>query len=94
MATSLELFGSDSHIAASLKRLNFACLFPLLRIIMSGHGKAGGKLKPLKKAKAADKNLTEEDIAFKNKQREEKKALDALKEKVATKGFVKTKVGK
>jgi len=57
-------------------------------------GRQAGKAKPLKKPKAAEKELSEEDIAFKKKQAEEKKALAALKEKVATKGFVKTKASK
>lgn len=52
-----------------------------------------GKAKPLTKPKAGPKDLSEEDIAFKKKQAEDKKAMEKLKAQVATKGFVKTKVG-
>jgi hypothetical protein len=38
-------------------------------------GKDGGKAKPLKQAKAGEKVVLEEDLAFKKKQMEEKKAL-------------------
>lgn len=53
-----------------------------------------GKAKPLTKPKSGPKDLSEEDIAFKKKQAEDKKAMEKLKAQVATKGFVKTKVGK
>lgn len=56
-------------------------------------GKAGGKAKPLTAPKAAAKDLSAEDLAFQQRQKDEKKALAALKDQVATKGFVKTKVG-
>jgi hypothetical protein len=52
----------------------------------------GGKMKPLKAPKKEVVELTEEDILFKQKQKENKKDLDKLKELSATpKGFIKTK---
>ncbi|KAL0479801.1 tma7 [Acrasis kona] len=42
-------------------------------------GKDGGKKKPLKKAKGDDKVETDEDLAFKEKQKEQQKALQDLK---------------
>jgi len=48
-------------------------------------GRDAGKAKPLKAPKKAAKELTEEDLAFKNKQKAEaaamKKAAEALKAK-------------
>jgi hypothetical protein len=46
-------------------------------------GKAGGKAKPLKQAKAADKNLSPEDIKFHEKQKADRAAEAALKKKIA-----------
>jgi len=54
---------------------------------------SGGKLKPLKAPKKADKDLSAEDIAFQQKQKAEAAALKALKGQIADKGFVKAKVG-
>ena len=55
-------------------------------------GKAGGKAKPLKKPKAADKDLDENDKAFLQKKKEEAAAFKALKEKAGAKGgFAKVK---
>lgn len=52
----------------------------------------GGKAKPLKAPKKEVTELTEEDKLFKQKQKEDKKALDKLKEDASTpKGFIKTK---
>ncbi|KIH65298.1 translation machinery associated TMA7 [Ancylostoma duodenale] len=41
-------------------------------------GRQGGKAKPLKQPKKADKTLDEEDLEFKKKQLEEKKKLAEL----------------
>ena len=58
-------------------------------------GKAGGKAKPLKKPKAAAKDLDESDLDFQKKKKEEAAALKALKEKAAGKGgFAKVKGSK
>ncbi|GAB0491245.1 hypothetical protein MMPV_002497 [Pyropia vietnamensis] len=38
-------------------------------------GRDGGKAKPLKQKKPAEKHLSEEDIAFKQKQKEDAKKL-------------------
>eukprot|EP00389_Voromonas_pontica_P016421 GDKH01025666.1.p3 GENE.GDKH01025666.1~~GDKH01025666.1.p3 ORF type:complete len:53 (+),score=22.51 GDKH01025666.1:82-240(+) len=48
-------------------------------------GREGGKAKPLKAPKAAEKNLDEADIAFKKKQAEEQKAMKAAAAKVGAK---------
>uniref|UniRef100_A0A3B3TKK1 Translation machinery associated 7 homolog n=1 Tax=Poecilia latipinna TaxID=48699 RepID=A0A3B3TKK1_9TELE len=47
---------------------------------------SGGKKKPLKAPKKQNKELDDEDVAFKQKQKEEQKAMDALKAKATGKG--------
>jgi hypothetical protein len=56
-------------------------------------GRQGGKKKPLKAAKKqGGGEMTEEDLAFKQKQREEAQALKELQARAAgTKGLVKKK---
>ncbi|XP_019735080.1 translation machinery-associated protein 7 [Hippocampus comes] len=49
-------------------------------------GREGGKKKPLKAAKKQTKEMDDDDIAFKQKQKEEQKALEALKVKASGKG--------
>ncbi|KAJ2726042.1 Translation machinery-associated protein 7 [Coemansia sp. Benny D115] len=49
-------------------------------------GRDGGKKKPLKAPKAKKQEFDEEDLAFKNKQREEAKKVKELKEKAQGKG--------
>ena len=49
-------------------------------------GKEGGKVKPLKKAKGKQNELDEDDIAFKQKQKEDAAKLKALKDQAAGKG--------
>jgi len=49
-------------------------------------GREGGKKKPLKAPKKQNKDVDEEDQAFKQKQKEEQKALEALKAKASGKG--------
>ncbi|XP_065166852.1 translation machinery-associated protein 7 homolog [Atheta coriaria] len=49
-------------------------------------GREGGKKKPLKAPKKADKDLDEEDLAFKQKQKEAQKALADAKNKAGQKG--------
>ncbi|RSH82816.1 Translation machinery-associated protein 7 [Saitozyma podzolica] len=46
----------------------------------------GGKAKPLKAPKKADKVLDEDDLAFKEKQKKEAAELKALKDKAGQKG--------
>ncbi|XP_030230057.1 translation machinery-associated protein 7 [Gadus morhua] len=41
----------------------------------------GGKKKPLKAPKKQNKDLDDEDMAFKQKQKDDAKAMDALKAK-------------
>ena len=48
-------------------------------------GKEGGKAKPLKKAKSKQADL-DDDLAFKQKQKEDAAKLKALKEQAAGKG--------
>ncbi|XP_053082945.1 translation machinery-associated protein 7 isoform X1 [Pangasianodon hypophthalmus] len=47
---------------------------------------AGGKKKPLKAPKKQTKEMDEDAVAFKQKQKEEQKAMEALKAKAAGKG--------
>ncbi|XP_077385949.1 translation machinery-associated protein 7 [Festucalex cinctus] len=49
-------------------------------------GREGGKKKPLKAPKKQNKDLDEEEVAFKQKQKEDQKALDAMKAKASGKG--------
>ncbi|XP_068605284.1 translation machinery-associated protein 7 [Brachionichthys hirsutus] len=49
-------------------------------------GREGGKKKPLKAPKKQNKELDEEEVAFKQKQKEDQKALEQLKSKAAGKG--------
>jgi len=51
----------------------------------------GGKKKPLKQPKKVQKELDDDDIAFKEKQVEEKKKLKEAQDRAkSSKGFVKT----
>ncbi|XP_016403455.1 translation machinery-associated protein 7-like [Sinocyclocheilus rhinocerous] len=49
-------------------------------------GREGGKKKPLKAAKKQSKDMDDEDMAFKQKQKEEQKAMEQLKAKATGKG--------
>ncbi|KAM5147787.1 translation machinery-associated protein 7 [Mantella aurantiaca] len=49
-------------------------------------GRDGGKKKPLKQPKKSSKDLDDEDVAFKQKQKEEQKKLDEMKSKASQKG--------
>ncbi|KAJ8359074.1 hypothetical protein SKAU_G00155990 [Synaphobranchus kaupii] len=49
-------------------------------------GREGGKKKPLKQPKKQSKDVDDEDAAFKQKQKEDQKQLDAMKAKAAGKG--------
>jgi len=49
-------------------------------------GRQGGKKKPLKAPKKAGGDMDEDDAAFKQKQREEQKALKEASAKAAKKG--------
>ncbi|CAJ0924929.1 unnamed protein product [Ranitomeya imitator] len=49
-------------------------------------GREGGKKKPLKQPKKSGKDLDEEDVAFKQKQKEEQKKLEEMKGKASQKG--------
>ncbi|XP_061543667.1 translation machinery-associated protein 7 [Phyllopteryx taeniolatus] len=49
-------------------------------------GREGGKKKPLKAPKKQSKDLDDDEVAFKQKQKEEQKALDMLKAKASGKG--------
>lgn len=49
-------------------------------------GREGGKKKPLKQPKKADKDLEDEDVAFKQKQKDAAKALADAKAKASQKG--------
>ena len=49
-------------------------------------GRDGGKKKPLKAPKKQGKDLDDEDLAFKQKQKEDQKAMGEMKAKAAGKG--------
>lgn len=49
-------------------------------------GREGGKKKPLKQAKKDKKEMDEEDIAHKQKLKDEKKAMEQAKAKASQKG--------
>ncbi|XP_060897824.1 translation machinery-associated protein 7 [Labrus mixtus] len=49
-------------------------------------GREGGKKKPLKAPKKASKEMDDDEVAFKQKQKEDQKALEALKTKASGKG--------
>ncbi|KAE8786836.1 Coiled-coil domain-containing protein [Hordeum vulgare] len=51
-----------------------------------GAGFAGGKAKPLKQAKVAEKDYDENDLAYLQKKKDEQKALKELKAKAGQKG--------
>ncbi|PIK33126.1 hypothetical protein BSL78_30060 [Apostichopus japonicus] len=62
--------------------------FPLYRRLAEFRmsGRQGGKKKPLKQAKKASKDLDEDELAFKQKQKEDQKKLQELKSKASQKG--------
>ncbi|KAL1449963.1 hypothetical protein WDU94_002429 [Cyamophila willieti] len=49
-------------------------------------GREGGKKKPLKAPRKEQKELDDEDLALRQKQKEQQKALEAAKVKAAQKG--------
>ncbi|ODN00072.1 Translation machinery-associated protein 7 [Orchesella cincta] len=49
-------------------------------------GREGGKKKPLKAPKKDNKEMDDDDLQRKQKQKEEQKALEAMKAKAAQKG--------
>ncbi|KAL2001232.1 hypothetical protein VTN02DRAFT_2075 [Thermoascus thermophilus] len=57
---------------------------------MGGIGREGGKAKPLKAPKKEKKELDEEDLAFREKQKAEAKARKELAEKAKGKGPMST----
>ncbi|KAL4764351.1 translation machinery-associated protein 7 [Aspergillus foveolatus] len=57
---------------------------------MGGASREGGKVKPLKAAKKEKKELDEDDLAFKERQRAEAKAKKELMEKAKGKGPLNT----
>ncbi|KAE8360665.1 translation machinery associated TMA7 [Aspergillus caelatus] len=57
---------------------------------MGGASREGGKVKPLKAAKKDKKELDDDDLAFKEKQRAEAKAKKDLLDKAKGKGPLNT----
>ncbi|CRK98643.1 CLUMA_CG012017, isoform A [Clunio marinus] len=53
-------------------------------------GREGGKKKPLKAPKKEGKELDEEDMKFKQQQKEQQKKMDEMKAKAAGKGPLAT----
>uniref|UniRef100_A0A8W8LUS9 Translation machinery-associated protein 7 homolog n=1 Tax=Magallana gigas TaxID=29159 RepID=A0A8W8LUS9_MAGGI len=49
-------------------------------------GREGGKKKPLKNPKKQSKDLDDDEMAFKQKQREEQKAMKEMQAKASGKG--------
>ena len=76
---AIRLLGSISAGFNICFLFHFCCLFERMA------GKEGGKKKPLKQKKT-DKGIeTDEDRAFKAKQKEEQAALKAMREKLGKK---------
>jgi len=57
---------------------------------MGGQSREGGKIKPLKGPKKEKKDLDEDDMAFREKQRADAKAKKELSEKAKGKGPLNT----
>ncbi|KAK2738019.1 Translation machinery-associated protein 7 [Myotisia sp. PD_48] len=57
---------------------------------MGGASREGGKLKPLKSKKKEAKELDEEELEFRNKQKEDAKARKALADLAKGKGPMNT----
>ncbi|KAE8349713.1 translation machinery associated TMA7 [Aspergillus coremiiformis] len=57
---------------------------------MGGQSREGGKVKPLKAAKKDKKELDEDELAFKEKQRADAKAKKDLMDKAKGKGPLNT----
>lgn len=57
---------------------------------MGGQSREGGKVKPLKAAKKDKKELDDDDLAFKERQRAEAKAKKELMDKAKGKGPLNT----
>ncbi|KAB8067509.1 translation machinery associated TMA7 [Aspergillus leporis] len=57
---------------------------------MGGQSREGGKVKPLKSAKKEKKDIDEDDLAFKEKQRADAKAKKDLMDKAKGKGPLNT----
>ncbi|XP_038668329.1 translation machinery-associated protein 7 [Scyliorhinus canicula] len=53
-------------------------------------GREGGKKKPLKQPKKMNKDVDEDDVAFKQKKKDEQKKLEEMKAKAAGKGPLST----
>lgn len=65
-------------------------LFQSTHIKMGGANREGGKVKPLKQAKKAQKDLDEDDMAFLEKKRADEKARKELAAKAGGKGPLNT----
>ncbi|KAK6070032.1 coiled-coil domain-containing [Seiridium cupressi] len=57
---------------------------------MGGQNREGGKVKPLKAAKKANKDLDEDDMAYMEKKRAEEKARKEMAAKAGGKGPLNT----
>ncbi|KAF7542910.1 hypothetical protein G7Z17_g11175 [Cylindrodendrum hubeiense] len=57
---------------------------------MGGNNREGGKAKPLKAAKKANKELDEDDLAYLEKKRAEEKARKEMASKAGGKGPLNT----
>ncbi|KAF9889964.1 hypothetical protein FE257_006838 [Aspergillus nanangensis] len=57
---------------------------------MGGQSREGGKVKPLKAAKKQQKDLDDEDVAFKERQKAEAAAKKAMLDKAKGKGPLNT----
>merc|ERR1711862_431293 len=77
----LQIMGNSAELK---KSVCFAKSKPSFLLTMSG--REGGKKKPLKAPKKQDKELDDEDMAFKQKQKEQQKALKEAQAKASGKG--------
>merc|ERR1711894_525392 len=66
--------------------LHFVQLNQNRNLLSTMSGREGGKKKPLKAPKKQEKDLDDEDLAFKNKQKEQQKALKDAQAKASGKG--------
>ncbi|KAI1811425.1 translation machinery associated TMA7 [Poronia punctata] len=57
---------------------------------MGGQNREGGKVKPLKAAKKQQKDLDEDDLAYREKQKADAKARAEMAQKAAGKGPLTT----
>lgn len=79
------IIGPNQYLSQENRNTLLSFFNPLSISIIMG-GREGGKKKPLKAPRKEAKELDEQDLALKQKQKEQQKALEAAKAKAAQKG--------